>query len=243
MRRTPKRALLVGFAAAFAWTLSLRIHPLTVAPPTGERATPALAKTVRPTSPGSGILRPAGSLAPQALQFHVVANSNRPVDQAVKLAVRTRLLETLAPALEEATGEGDALRRAERMAPALQRETDQVLRELGQSYQARVVVGKAWVPNKTWGSVKLPAGIYPTLTVLLGQAQGQNWWCVVFPPLCLVNPAAAVMQNVPPTGPERLLGGALHHTHAGREPAHGVHVHPGSGIASFFGSLMNLLFG
>lgn len=268
MRRNPKRALLVGFAAAFAWTLSLRIHPMTIPPSAAPGAAPALAgsalssgkgsRAVVPSHPvgatkGSSAAAPSTSAptsaprsptspSPQGpLQFHVVANSNRPSDQAAKLAVRSRTLATLAPSLESAVSEDQALRRAERLAPLLQTEADAILQELGRSYDARVVVGKAWVPDKTWGSVQLPAGVYPTLTILLGRAQGQNWWCVVFPPLCLVNPTAAVIQNVPPTGPEELGQAAMQ----GKARGHVVKLEPKAAkpARSFLGELLTLLFG
>lgn len=235
MRRTPKRALLVGFAAVFAWTLSLRLHPLLAQPAPGA---PAIAHTVAPSPGRIASTTRAPSQGP--VQFHVVANSNAPDDQAAKLAVRSRTLATLAPALESASSEAQALRRARRLEPLLTTEADTMLRELGRPYDARVVVGRAWVPEKTWGAVRLPQGTYPTVTILLGQAKGQNWWCVVFPPLCLVNPTAAVMQNVPSTGPEFLgrtfppAAGSRHVS--ARRPDRGP-------LQSFLGELVSLFFG
>jgi stage II sporulation protein R len=93
---------------------------------------------------------------------------------------------------------------------ALAGAADATLARLGLPYRAQVKVGWQPMPPKVWGSVALPAGTYPTVTVLLGRAQGQNWWCVVFPPLCLLDPAYAVSQSVPPSaplaGPVRLQG-------------------------------------
>lgn len=239
MRRTPKRALLVGFAAVFAWTLSLRLHPLLTQPAPG---TPTIAHTLAATARDGRSERTVATESP--LQFHVVANSNLPADQAAKLAVRSRALATLAPALESSSSQAEALGRARRLGPAITTEADAILRELGRPYDARVVVGRAWVPDKTWGDVRLPAGTYPTVTILLGQAKGQNWWCVVFPPLCLVNPTASVMQNVPPTGPE-YLGRTAPPGDASRAAAGAGAVtrHRRSPLQAFVGEIVNLLFG
>lgn len=247
MRRTPKRTLVVGLAAAFAWTLSLRSHPLGAWPPP-MRTRAAWATTGAPLrlvaragQVGQASLPRSGPAA-LPLQFHVVADSDAPADQAAKLAVRSRLLATLASTLAGSPDEAAAMARARELAPVLTRQADMVLAALGRPYRARVVVGMRSEPAKVWGQVHLPAGTYPSLTVVLGAGRGQNWWCVVFPPLCLVNPAFAVDQNVPPSGPlfQGIPSRVRGHLRAGTGSSR-----PSSdqGVGGFFRAVVSFLFG
>ena len=124
----------------------------------------------------------------QVLRLHVTANSDSPADQAVKLLVRDAILEAGAAAF---TGASSAVEAAERLAPAihtLQRTAERVLRENGCGYSARAALVNEYFATRSYGEVTLPAGRYTALRITLGSGEGKNWWCVMFPPLCL--PAA-----------------------------------------------------
>ncbi|HWR24483.1 MAG TPA: stage II sporulation protein R [Feifaniaceae bacterium] len=121
--------------------------------------------------------------APDVLRLHVLANSDSAEDQRVKLLVRDALVKEFAPAesLEEAeevllNGGGGVLETVNR-----------VLREQSCAYGAQLRLGVMDFPEKQYGGTIYPAGKYEALRVELGNAQGQNWWCVLFPPLCLVD--------------------------------------------------------
>lgn len=121
--------------------------------------------------------------APEVLRLHILANSDSEEDQRVKLLVRDALIKEFAPAgsLQEAeevllSGGGGVLETVKR-----------VLKEQGCVYGAQLRFGVMEFPDKTYGDTTYPAGAYEALRVELGNAEGQNWWCVLFPPLCLVD--------------------------------------------------------
>lgn len=126
------------------------------------------------------------ALARQVVRLHVVANSDAPADQAVKLQVRDAVLETSAPLLEGLDREKalDALSQA---LPEIGQRAADILGEAGFDYPVRVTLQEDYFPTKTYQDFALPAGNYTALRVELGEGSGQNWWCVVFPPLCLAS--------------------------------------------------------
>lgn len=127
------------------------------------------------------------ALAGQVLRLHVVANSDSPEDQALKLAVRDAVLARAEPWLEGADSR-DAAEAA--LAPHLDElagTAKKVLAQAGRDDAVAVSVEDAWFPTKRYDGFSLPAGRYRALRVVIGAGRGQNWWCVVFPPLCLAS--------------------------------------------------------
>lgn len=129
-----------------------------------------------------------GSLPENVVRLHVVANSDSRRDQAVKLKVRDAVLA------EAAKWYGDAATMEEASAAlcvhleAIQAAADRVLLENGCPATAKVQVTDLYFPTRDYEDFSLPAGKYRTLRVTIGEGRGKNWWCVVFPALCL--PAA-----------------------------------------------------
>ena len=131
------------------------------------------------------------------LRLHIVANSDSPEDQRIKLAVRDALL-SLEGRSAELLSAGDA-----EAAEALIRRhgafvLDAVRAELqkqGADYGAQLLLGDFDFPDREYGGVLYPAGRYRALRILLGEAGGENWWCILFPPLCVIRTA-------PTPGPE-----------------------------------------
>ena len=124
-------------------------------------------------------------LSEKVLRLHVVANSDTAADQALKLKVRDRVLETTRPLLE---GVGNAKEAEAVLAQNLPVLTAAARRELtarGSSDPVSVTLEDAWFPTRTYGAAALPAGTYRALRVVIGAGEGHNWWCVVFPSLCL----------------------------------------------------------
>ena len=126
------------------------------------------------------------------LRLHILANSDSEEDQAVKLLVRNRLLEETGALFEQQTD----LSAAEKIAGKnLQRFCDiagQVLSENGFSYGVSASLEDAFFETRVYDDFTLPAGTYRSLTIRLGNAAGKNWWCVVFPAVCI--PAAQSAQ-------------------------------------------------
>ncbi len=124
---------------------------------------------------------------PKVIRFRVIANSDNPIDQALKLDVRDRILETLDPVLTPVKNRFTAAARIEAMQPELARVANQVLADHHAAYRAHVLWTRTLFPTKAYGSWVLPAGRYRALLIVLGKGQGHNWWCVLFPSLCFID--------------------------------------------------------
>ena len=129
---------------------------------------------------------------PRVIRFRVIANSDNPIDQAVKLDVRDAVLRILEPRLEAAHSVTQARNILDQATRQIQIVADQVLQQEHVPYLAHVTLGTSVFPTKAYGSWILPAGHYTALLVKLGKAQGHNWWCVLYPSLCFVDMGNAV---------------------------------------------------
>ena len=127
------------------------------------------------------------ALADRVLRLHVVANSDSAADQAVKLQVRDAVLAQAQPLLEDVAGRGEAEAVLQPHLEQLRLTARDVLEAAGFPGEVTVSVTDQWFPTKDYGSFALPAGQYRALKVVIGEGKGQNWWCVVFPPLCLAS--------------------------------------------------------
>ncbi|MDY3014474.1 MAG: stage II sporulation protein R [Evtepia sp.] len=124
-------------------------------------------------------------LADQVIRFHVLANSDTPEDQALKLQVRDKVLAQANHLLEGdlSAEQAEALLRAE--LPALQETAARAIESAGYTYPVTVTLEDTWFPTRQYDGFSLPAGTYEALRVIIGEGQGKNWWCVVFPSLCM----------------------------------------------------------
>lgn len=129
-----------------------------------------------------------GQLPRDVVRLHVVANSNGAGDQAVKLLVRDAVLEEAARWYQGAGSMEEASSRLCTHLQSIAGAARQVLGEQGVGYSATAQMTEMYFPTRDYGDFRLPAGRYRTLRVTLGEGAGKNWWCVVFPSLCL--PAA-----------------------------------------------------
>ncbi len=124
------------------------------------------------------------NLASQMIRLHVVANSDSPADQAEKLQLRDRTLGLLAPLL------GGCADRDEALETILDHQAE--LEALG---DVTVHAGTEYYPTRRYGGFSLPAGEYLSLRLVIGEGKGQNWWCVVFPPLCTEALAGSAQED------------------------------------------------
>ena len=132
----------------------------------------------------AGVLMQQRALADKLVRFHVVAASDAPRDQALKLAVRDALLEALEPLSQQAESKSQMLELLQKALPALQKTAGQTLRRLGCDDIVEISLGEEPFPTRFYATFALPAGRYTALRVRLGGAEGHNWWCVCFPSLC-----------------------------------------------------------
>ncbi len=117
------------------------------------------------------------------LRLHVIANSDSEADQAVKLAVRDAIL----PLFSRAESYEDARAFLLAHGKELQDTAEAVLKEHGIAYGVQLSLGTETFPERVYDNTRFPAGAYDALCVRLGNAAGHNWWCVLFPPLCIVS--------------------------------------------------------
>ncbi|NLZ47717.1 MAG: stage II sporulation protein R [Clostridiales bacterium] len=127
------------------------------------------------------------SISSKLIRFHVIANSDSEEDQNLKLKVKDEVLKYLAPELEKCTTIEESrqlLRDNDNKVKAI---AEKVIRENGYSYEVKSELSKENFPVKTYGPITLPQGNYEAYRILIGNAGGQNWWCVMFPPLCFID--------------------------------------------------------
>ena len=120
------------------------------------------------------------------VRLHVVANSNTAGDQALKLKVRDAVIEYMSKQ-EELDSIDDMRAFLENDKSRISRIADGIIASEGYNYSSEVSLGVRYIPEKTYGDITFPAGNYEALTITLGEGLGENWWCVLFPPLCLLD--------------------------------------------------------
>ena len=122
------------------------------------------------------------------LRLHILANSDSDEDQQLKLKVRDRLLEVGGEIFENTGSKEEMISLAENNVERLTAAAKEVINENGYDYDVRIEIGETKFDERVYNEVTMPAGIYTALNVYIGEAAGHNWWCVMFPPMCL--PAA-----------------------------------------------------
>lgn len=140
-------------------------------------------------------------LAEQVFRFHVLANSDSGKDQALKMQVK----EAVIAYMKQELPESDCVETTKAWARENLDEIIEVARRIvvkeGYDYQVRAEVTICDFPDKTYGDITFPAGKYEALRIEIGEAAGQNWWCVLYPNLCFIDAVHAV---VPDEGKEEL---------------------------------------
>ena len=119
------------------------------------------------------------------IRLHVLANSDSDADQSEKLMVRDGILDTVSDVLDGVCDRNIAEAEIEANLALIERVANGVLAELGSAHTATVTLTKEAYPTREYEGFTLPAGTYTSLRVLIGEAEGQNWWCVLYPKLCV----------------------------------------------------------
>ncbi len=132
------------------------------------------------------------NISGSVLRLHIPANSNSDADQRLKLQVRDRILRDTAHLFENCKSSADALRVATENQQFILQIAQSEIRAQGFDYPVKIRIGDFSFPTRKYGNVWLPKGNYTALRVEIGQAQGQNWWCVMYPPLCFTNDAVKI---------------------------------------------------
>ena len=118
------------------------------------------------------------------LRLHILASSDSESDQSVKYEIRDRILAKYSDKLGEAKSPDEAKESIGALTNSIEKDVDEWLAEYGCEYGCEVSLDVEWYDTRRYEGFTLPKGYYTSLRVMLGEAQGQNWWCVMYPPLC-----------------------------------------------------------
>ena len=128
-------------------------------------------------------------------RLHVIANSNSNEDQNLKYIVRDNLINYMNSISLNCKTKEDAINIAKEHENDFYQIAKQTIEENGYNYEVKIEIGNFNFPTKTYGDISIPAGYYDALRVKIGKAEGQNWWCVMFPPLCFVDVSSGVVPD------------------------------------------------
>ena len=130
----------------------------------------------------------------ETLRLHIIANSDSDFDQALKLKVRDRILESTGELFSEVSGKTEAVAAAKFSSDDIKNIAEAVIKEEGYDYPVQVEVTKMWFETRSYDGFTLPAGDYDAVRIIIGAGEGKNWWCVMYPALCIPGAEKAIEQ-------------------------------------------------
>ena len=130
------------------------------------------------------------------LRLHIRANSDSEADQALKLKVRDAVLKNTGVQFNKCINLEEAIIAAHDSVDEIKATAEQVVRENGYNYEIEVEIGEAYFDTREYESFTLPAGFYNSVIIKIGKAKGKNWWCVMFPSLCVPSSSARLENSV-----------------------------------------------
>ena len=125
------------------------------------------------------------ALYTDTVRLHILANSDSEIDQELKIQIRDKLLMKYSGTLSKYDDPNDAKESIQLLLPKMKEDVDEWILECGGEYKSEVTISEEWYERREYGDLSVPEGYYTSLKVELGNASGQNWWCVMYPPLCL----------------------------------------------------------
>lgn len=137
----------------------------------------------------------SSDLKSSVFRLHVIANSNSEEDQNLKYVVRDNLLNYMNEICKDCKTKAEAIAIANDSKDQFKKIAEDTIIKEGFSYNVNVTIGEFDFPTKQYGDISLPAGLYDALRVEIGEAKGNNWWCVMFPPLCFVDVSSGVVPD------------------------------------------------
>lgn len=133
------------------------------------------------------------ALRGNVIRLHILANSDSEMDQAVKIKVRDAILSDTGELFSKAATRGSAQEAAQKALPEMEQTASRVLKENGFEGTAHAEFCNMYFNTRNYGEYTLPAGMYDAVRITLGAGKGHNWWCVIYPPICV--PAAGVKDS------------------------------------------------
>ncbi len=133
------------------------------------------------------------NISDNVFRLHIIANSDSDKDQELKYKVRDSILEYINNSDIDTNKKSDIMLFVQNNKSDLYDIAKKVILENGFDYDVSISIGKFNFPTKTYADISLPAGTYDALRVEIGNANGQNWWCVMFPPLCFIDTTTGIV--------------------------------------------------
>ena len=130
---------------------------------------------------------PTSSVDYDYLRLHIRANSNSEIDQNIKYEVKDLMVDYLTPLLCDVASKNQAIKVINNCANLLTNKCVELLKSKGFSYLVNIKINNEYFPARTYENTTLDSGFYDAVIVELGEAEGDNWWCVMYPPLCFEN--------------------------------------------------------
>ena len=137
----------------------------------------------------------SADIASSVFRLHVIANSDSKEDQNLKYIVRDNVLAYMNDICKDAKSKDEAIRIANEHLDEFKQIATNTIKENGFNYDVTVEIGNFSFPTKTYGDISLPSGYYDALKIKIGNADGKNWWCVMFPPLCFVDVSSGIVPD------------------------------------------------
>ncbi|MCX7569568.1 stage II sporulation protein R [Tumebacillus sp. DT12] len=155
----------------------------------GQAAPAMLVEQQKTKSELQAIAEEEGIIPNESIRLRIIANSDDAADQQLKRDIRDRIIQAVAEEVRGIEDEELAREQIRLAVPRMNEIAAEVIAEQGYSYDVSTDFGLVPFPTKLYGDTVYPAGDYEALRIQIGEAQGQNWWCVLFPPLCFVDMA------------------------------------------------------
>ena len=135
----------------------------------------------------------SNNIANGVFRLHVIANSDSPEDQNLKYIVRDELIKYMNTLAKDCNSKQEVIEIAKNNISNFENIAKKTIKDNGFNYNVTVEIGNFDFPTKTYGDITLPAGTYDSLKIKIGKSEGQNWWCVMFPPLCFVDVTTGIV--------------------------------------------------
>ena len=137
----------------------------------------------------------SSDLSDSIFRLHILANSDSEEDQALKLLVRDNVLFYMKEISKDASSKEDIMQIMDEHLDDFRDIAKDTIVDAGYDYDVSLSIGKFDFPTKFYGDISLPNGIYDALRIEIGKAEGQNWWCVMFPTLCFVDVSSGSLRR------------------------------------------------
>ena len=134
-------------------------------------------------------------LQKNVFRLHVIANSDSEDDQNLKLKVRDNVIKYMNTLCSKTTSKEEAIEIANAHLNEFKEIALSTIKENGYNYDVNISIDNVFFPTKTYGDISLPEGYYDALRIKIGKAEGKNWWCVMFPPLCFVDVTSGIVPD------------------------------------------------